>query len=95
MKKILLSFAFLGFSLVATAQQGDNMERLQQQPPRETQVELERSATRDAKKTEEQRKKKEAEAEKTKSQSLKEAEPSKVSLETVQEKKAKDKSKKK
>lgn len=60
MKKILTIAAFMAFSFVASAQQ-DNIDQLQQQPPRETQAEVERAARRDANKEEADKKQQEAE----------------------------------
>ncbi|UPT69777.1 MAG: hypothetical protein M0D53_11530 [Flavobacterium sp. JAD_PAG50586_2] len=94
MKKIIITFSFFAFGLVATAQQ-DNLDQLQQQPPRDTQVQVERSVARDAKKVEEENKLKQAEAEKVKAQAQNESERKKVELEAKQEKQEKDKSKKK
>jgi hypothetical protein len=94
MKKIFLTFAFLAFNFVANAQQ-DDLDQLQQQPPRETQAQVERSAARDAKKVEEENKLKEAEAEKVKAQAQNEAERKKAELEAKQNSQEKDKSKKK
>ncbi len=51
MKKLMISAAFLAFSAVASAQTGEqqpNDDQLQQQAPRETQVETERAAKIDA-----------------------------------------------
>jgi septal ring factor EnvC (AmiA/AmiB activator) len=59
MKKIVITAAICIFSLGAWAQATDDM--LQQQAPRETQVEVERSAARDAQQKEIERKAKEAE----------------------------------
>lgn len=60
MKKIFISAAFLACSLGAVAQQ-DNTDQLQQQPPRETQLEVERAASRDSKQKDEEQRRKEAE----------------------------------
>lgn len=60
MKKILIPFMFLAFSLSAMAQQ-DNTDQMQQQPPRETQASVERAASREAKKEDAEKKQKEAE----------------------------------
>ena len=61
MKKILISCAFLAMSIGAMAQQ-NNDDQLDQQPPRETQVEMERAAARDARQKEAEAKQKEADA---------------------------------
>lgn len=94
MKKIVTTFAFLIFSFVAYAQQ-DNLDQLQQEPPRETQAQLERSAARDAQKNEAERKQKEAETEKTKAQAQNDAARKEAELKANKEKEDKDKSKKK
>jgi Ni/Co efflux regulator RcnB len=64
MKKIMITAAIFALSLGAQAQTTDDM--LQQQAPRETQVEVERSAARDARQKDVERKAKEAEEAKRK-----------------------------
>ena len=45
MKKIVITIAFLGFALTASAQnETQTMDRLQQEPPRETQTAVEQAA---------------------------------------------------
>lgn len=74
MKKIITTVAFFVFSIGAMAQQ-DNIDQLQQEPPRQTQAELERAAARDAKRAEAEKQQKEAEeAQKANEAAKKEAE---------------------
>lgn len=94
MKKIFATLVFFACSLTATAQQ-DNIDQLQQEPPRETQRQVERSAARDAQRAEAERKQKEAEAEKIKVQAQNEAERKKAHLESNEKNIFKQKSKNK
>ncbi|MGC4039241.1 MAG: hypothetical protein QM710_00165 [Flavobacterium sp.] len=93
MKKLLTTLAFLAISLGASAQQ-DNTDQLQQQPPRETQAEMEKAAARDAKKAEEEKAKEEKakEAEhQAKLDAQKEAERKDTEAQADQKKKTKGK----
>lgn len=98
MKKIFITCAFFAFSFGAMAQQDsqENLDQLQQQPPRETQIEMERAAARDAKKTDAEKKQAEAEDQKVRDEEARkrEAVQKEDELQQIEEAKKNAKSKK-